>query len=588
MGESFFINNITQFIHKATLSARKKDGILKEMVTFDETKTNKKIEELHKKEEEELASILSKKYGLQYIDLSRVAINTDALGLISEKTAKEAEIAIFNKVGKKIYIAVRSPNNEKTKFAIKELEDRGYKTTLFMVSSASLDNAISRYADISFATETKAGMLDISGDEIRNILIELKNVNDARKLIEKTLKMKKSRRISRILEVILAGGLSSNASDVHIEPGELSVLLRYRLDGVLVDITKFDMETYDLLLSRIKLTSGLKLNIKNKAQDGRFSVRIDQNEIEIRTSVLPGAYGESIVLRILDPKTIALPMEELGIEKNLFGILEKEIKKPNGMILTTGPTGSGKTTTLYSFLRKIQTPEKKIITIEDPIEYHLAGIVQTQVDEKKYTFGNGLRSALRQDPDIIMVGEIRDEDVASTAINAALTGHLVFSTLHTNNAAGSFPRLIDMGINPKVISSAVNIVIAQRLVRKLCKTCKKEVRLDEEKRKMIERVLDSITDKKNIPKETSRVWEAVSCDECGGTGYKGRIGIFEAIIMDRDIEALVKKSASERQIREAAKKQGLLTITQDGILKVLNGVTSLDELNRVVGLESTL
>ena len=558
------------------------------MVTFDETKSNKKIEALHKKEEEELASVLSSKYGLQYVDLSRVSINAEALGLINENVAKEAELAVFNKVGKKISIAVRSPNNEKAKLVIKELESRGYKTSIFMASSVSLKRAIDRYSDISFATETKAGVLDISGDEIRNILSGLKNVDDAKKLIEKTLRMKKSHKISRILEVILAGGLSSDASDAHIEPAEKSARLRYRLDGVLVNITEFDKETYALLLSRIKLISGLKLNVKNKAQDGRFSVRIDQKDIEIRASVLPDAYGESIVLRILNPETIALSMEELGIEKKLFDVLEKEIRKPNGMILTTGPTGSGKTTTLYGFLRKVQTAEKKIITIEDPIEYHLAGIVQTQVDEKKYTFGNGLRSALRQDPDIIMVGEIRDEDVASTAINAALTGHLVFSTLHTNNAAGSFPRLIDLDVNPKVISSAVNIVIAQRLVRKLCEVCKTKTSFDGDEKKIIESILDSIVDKKNIPEDVSQIWEAGECDECNRTGYKGRIGIFEAIIMDTDIEVLVKKSASEREISESAKKQGLLTINQDGILKVLRGATSLSELQRVVGLESTL
>jgi len=555
------------------------------MVTFDETKSNKRIEELRKKEEEELTSVLSKKYGVQYIDLSRVSINADALGLISKEIAEESAMLIFNKIGKKISIAVRSPNNQKTVEQIKNLEERGYKTTIFMVSSNSIKHAIERYSDISFATETKAGVLDISGDEIRKILSELKNINDAKKIIEETMAMKKAYKISRILEVILAGGLSSDASDIHIEPEEEFVKIRYRLDGVLVDITKFDIETYGLLLSRIKLTSGLKLNIKNKAQDGRFSVRIDQNDIEIRTSVLPGAYGESIVLRILNPKTISLSMEELGIEKKLFDILKKEILKPNGMVLTTGPTGSGKTTTLYGFLRKINTPEKKIITIEDPIEYHLSGIVQTQVNEKNYTFGNGLRSALRQDPDIIMVGEIRDEDVASTAINAALTGHLVFSTLHTNNAAGSFPRLIDLGVNPKVINSAVNISIAQRLVRKLCDKCKKQIEPDGDRKKMIEKVLGTIVNKENIPKDASKIWESVGCAECGNTGYKGRIGVFEAILMDEEIEMLVKKSSSEREINEAAKKQGILTILQDGILKALRGITSIDELERIIDME---
>lgn len=575
-------------MHKATLSLHEKDDILKEMIKFDEKKSNKRIAELHKKEGEELASILSSKYGLQYIDLSRVPINADALKLISEETARGAEMAVFNKIGKKISIALRSPNNQKTMSIVKELEESGYVPTLFMASSNSIGRAIERYKDISFAVETKAGMLDISGEEIRGILSGLKSVDDVKKLVDDTLKTRKIHQVSKVLEVILAGGLSLQVSDVHIEPEEKIIRLRYRLDGVLADITEFDVEIYKLLLSRIKLISGLKLNLKNKAQDGRFSVRVDSDDIEIRTSMLPDAYGESIVLRILNPKTIALSMEDLGIEKKLFNTLEKEISKPNGMILTTGPTGSGKTTTLYAFLKKIQTSEKKIITIEDPIEYHLSGIVQTQVDEKNYTFGNGLRSALRQDPDIIMIGEIRDRDVAETAINAALTGHLVFSTLHTNNAAGAFPRLIDLGVNPKVISSAVNIVIAQRLVRKLCRACKKEVNLDENKKNTVNRILETIVDKENIPNNVSSVSEAGKCGECNDTGYKGRVAILEAIIMNEKIEMLVKKSASEREIRDAAMSQGILTLPQDGILKVLRGDTSFEELKRVVDLDSVL
>lgn len=558
------------------------------MVTFDETKVDKKIAELHKKEEEELANILSNKYGLQYIDLSSVPINTDALQLVTEATSKEAEMAIFNKVGKKISIAVRSPNNAKAKEAIKELEERGFVPKLFMVSSNSIERAIKRYSDISFAVKTKAGMLDISGEEIKSILNTLKSVEDVKKLVDETLQMKKAYRISRMLEIMLAGGISLEASDVHIEPEEDTVRIRYRLDGVLVNITNIDKETYVLLLSRIKLISGLKINLKNKAQDGRFSIRIDEDDIEIRTSMLPDAYGESVVMRILNPQTIALSMEDLGIESKLFDALQKEIGKPNGMILTTGPTGSGKTTTLYAFLKKTQTPEKKIITIEDPIEYHLEGIVQTQVDKKNYTFGNGLRSTLRQDPDIIMVGEIRDEDVAGTAINAALTGHLVFSTLHTNNAAGSFPRLIDLGVNPKVISSAVNIVLAQRLVRKLCESCKKQVETSDTQKNQINKVLEEIIDKENIPENVSTIWEAGKCDKCNNTGYKGRIGVFEAVIMDKEVEALIKASASEREIAEVAVSQGILNMQQDGILKVLKGVTSLDELARVVDLSEVL
>ncbi len=310
------------------------------------------------------------------------------------------------------------------------------------------------------------------------------------------------------------------------------------LDGVLVDVLTFDHETYHLTLSRLKLLSGLKLNVTDEAQDGRFSIKIKGDEIELRTSILPGNYAETLVMRILNPKAIGVPLEELGIEEKLRLRIEKEIEKPNGMILTTGPTGSGKTTTLYAFLRKINSPGSKIITIEDPVEYHLPGIVQTQVDKKTYTFALGLRSALRQDPDIIMVGEIRDDEVAETAINAALTGHLVFSTLHTNDAAGAFPRLIDLGISEKVLSSSINVVIAQRLLRKLCAACKKQRTATAAEQAIIDRALASITDRALVPAVTNVMYAASpeGCPECHGRGYKGRIGIYEAIFMDQKLK----------------------------------------------------
>jgi type II secretory ATPase GspE/PulE/Tfp pilus assembly ATPase PilB-like protein len=370
-----------------------------------------------------------------------------------------------------------------------------------------------------------------------------------------------------------------------MEPQEKEVRLRYRLDGVLTDIIDFDHETYRLLSSRVKLISGLKLNITSEAQDGRFSIKVDDESIEIRTSVLPGPYGEAIVLRVLNPKTLGVPLEALGIEPRLMEIIQKEISKPNGMILTTGPTGSGKTTTLYAFLSKIYDPQIKVITIEDPIEYHLKGIVQTQVDRKNYTFASGLRSALRQDPDVIMVGEIRDAEVAETAINASLTGHLVFSTLHTNDAAGTFPRLIDLKVNPKVISSALTLALAQRLVRKLCEQCRKEITLGEKDQKIVESVLASIQDKSQVPENHTRVYAPGGCGACNGTGYKGRIGIFEGIRVDKKIEDVVEKNPSEREIWAAAAGQGILTMQQDGVVKVLRGVTSFEELGRVIDLE---
>jgi type II secretory ATPase GspE/PulE/Tfp pilus assembly ATPase PilB-like protein len=388
------------------------------------------------------------------------------------------------------------------------------------------------------------------------------------------------------LEIILAGGLSTGASDIHFEPEELAVRLRYRLDGVLVDVLSFDHDTYRLTLSRLKLLSGLKLNIGDEAQDGRFSIKIKGDEIELRTSILPGNYAETLVLRILNPKAISVPLEELGLEEKLRIRIEKEITKPNGMILTTGPTGSGKTTTLYAFMRKINSADTKIITIEDPVEYHLPGIVQTQVDKKTYTFALGLRSALRQDPDIIMVGEIRDGEVAETAINAALTGHLVFSTLHTNDAAGAFPRLIDLGISEKVLSSSVNVVMAQRLLRKLCAACKKQRPATGDEQKIIDKTMAGITDRTLVPATQNMVWEAPAegCTECHGRGYKGRIGIYEAIFMDRAIEEILRSKPSEREVAEAAKPQAIPTLQEDGVLKMLRGITSLEELGRVVDL----
>jgi len=547
----------------------------------------KRIEFLRKREEEELAQMLSKKYGVEYVDLTLVAVNSDALRIIPEAEARATEAAAFGKVSKRLSVAVRAPESDKVKVLVKKLEEQGYEVVLFMCSQESLKRAYLRYADLSYATETKAGVFELSNEELEQLLDKVKGTEDITKLITEAIELKKAYRITRILEVILAGGLSTGASDIHFEPEEAQVRLRYRLDGVLVDVLNFDHETYRLTLSRLKLLSGLKLNIEGQAQDGRFSIKIRGDEIELRTSILPGNYQDTVVLRILNPKAIGVQLEELGLEEKLRARLEHEITKPNGMILTTGPTGSGKTTSLYAFLRKVNSPSSKIITIEDPIEYHLQGIVQTQVEKGKYTFAEGLRSALRQDPDIIMVGEIRDGEVAEVAINAALTGHLVFSTLHTNNAAGSFPRMIDLGVDEKVISSAVSVALAQRLVRKLCQVCKKERAATPEEKVVIDKHLATITDKALVPQKTDTVWDAApeGCEQCHHRGYKGRVGIFEAVFMDEAIETILRSKPSEREIAAAAKPQGIPTMQEDGILKILKGVTSLDELKRVVDLE---
>ncbi len=555
------------------------------MIEFDEDKQKRKLVDLHKKEEEELVQLLSAKYNIEYIDLSVISINTDALRFIDEKVARENKIAAFALVDKKIKIAVRNPDNASIAEIIQDIKNKGYEPTIYLASTASLERAWNTYKDLSFAYESKAGSLEIASDEIAAIMDKAKSIPDVVTIIENTLSMKKSYRVSRILETIIAGAIATDASDIHIEPEESYIRLRYRLDGVLVKLMDFDKDTYSLLLSRIKLLSGLKLNIKKDSQDGRFSVHIKGTDIEIRTSILPGAYNESIVLRILNPKSIGVPMEELGIPNKLLEIIQKEIIKPNGMLLTTGPTGSGKTTTLYAFLKKVHNPSVKIITIEDPIEYHLPGIVQTQTNDKGYTFLDGLRSALRQDPDIIMVGEIRDSETAAIAINSSLTGHLVFSTLHTNSAAGAFPRLIDLGINSKIMSSAINIVLAQRLVRKLCEHCKKPLAIEGNVKTEIDSVLATIFDKNEIPPMPANVFEANGCEKCNQTGYKGRIGIYEGIKMSPEVNNVIEMNPSEDEVDKASANQGILTMKQDGIIKILKGITSIDELERVITVE---
>ncbi|MEN9524598.1 MAG: type pilus assembly ATPase PilB, type pilus assembly protein PilB [Candidatus Parcubacteria bacterium] len=551
---------------------------------FDEDKQKRKLNELLHKEEEDLVQILSAKYGVEYVNLLGTPVNTDALRLIPEETALANKLAAYALIDKKVKVAARNPQDEKTQGIIADLKTKGYQPEIYISSTQSLEKAWKMYKGLSFAYESKAGSLEISSEEIAAIIEKTKSLPAIISILQNTISAKKSYRISRILETVVAGALAIDASDIHFEPEEAYVQLRYRLDGVLQEVMHFDIETYGLILSRIKLISGMKLNVKKDSQDGRFSIRLPIGDIEVRASILPGAYNESVVMRLLNPKSIDVPLESLGINPKLLAILLKEIDRPDGMILTTGPTGSGKTTTLYSFLKKIKDPKVKIVTIEDPIEYHLPGIVQTQVNEKGYTFAEGLRATVRQDPDIIMIGEIRDNETADIAVNSALTGHLVFSTLHTNDAAGTFPRLIDLGVNSKVLTSAIRVAMAQRLVRVLCTSCKKEIVVEGENQKEIETTIASIEDKSAIPADRSKIWTSVGCDKCNGTGFKGRVGIYEAILTNKKIEDAVEMNPSEREIWVAAQDQGILTMKQDGMLKVLKGMTSIEELERVISL----
>ncbi len=553
------------------------------MIQFDDSEREKKLAELHEQEEEQLAQILSRKYGVEYVDLTRVSIDTDALRLIPEDVAKKAYIAAFRKTGKKVFLAVRSPARPEVKEQIEQLKRLGYESRVFMVSTNSLKHAWSHYKDISHASASEAGMLNIAVEEIQNIQNNIKTLPDLIAHFEEIISGKGTHKVSRLLEAILGGGLALGVSDVHLEPEEEFIRIRFRIDGVLTNIIEINEATYKLLLSRIKLLSGMKLNIRNEAQDGRFSVNVGNREIEIRSSIIPGAYGETVVMRLLDPETIGLSLNDLGFDDFTLNIFKHEIAKPNGMILNTGPTGSGKTTTLYAFLKYIFKPEIKIITLENPVEYHLEGVVQTQIS-KNYSFAQGLRAILRQDPDIIMVGEIRDPEVAEVAVHAALTGHLVFSTLHTNNAAGTFPRLIDLGVRPETLSASLNITMAQRLARKLCNHCKRPVAILGDEKRLIDLILNFMPRREELGEIPNQIFEAVGCEKCNYTGYKGRVAIVEAIQMDPKVEAVVRKNPSEIEIWKAARHQRIRRMYEDGLVKVLAGITSFDELKRVVDI----
>ncbi|KKW25282.1 MAG: hypothetical protein UY68_C0004G0065 [Parcubacteria group bacterium GW2011_GWF2_52_12] len=560
------------------------------MVHFDEEKQDARIKELRAKEEEDFAEIIAAKVGLPYMDLSKIAINTDALGIIHETDARKASLACFRATGKLLDIAVASPESPEVKAIIDDFAGKGFSTTLYVASKASLERAWGHYADIAASSQTHAGIIAISDEDIVKYLDSFTTLAEIKQAItDEEASVRSGKGISRLVEIMLAGALALSSSDIHLEPRESSVRIRYRLDGVLADAAELSAKTSHPLLMRLKLVSAMKLNVTSAAQDGRFSIKIKGSPIEIRSSVIPGAYGESVVMRILNPETIALTLEKLGVEEELQKIFEAELAKPNGMILLTGPTGSGKTTTLYAFLRRVSNTGNKIITIEDPIEYHMEGINQTQIEEGKgYTFLEGLRSALRQDPDIIMVGEIRDKETAEVAVNAALTGHLVFSTLHTNNAAGTIPRLIDLGVNPKVLGSALTISIAQRLVRTLCSECRQEAIISGDEAELIKKVLAQIHERRPelaLP-PANRYYKPGSCASCGETGYRGRVGIFEALMVDAAITEATVKNPSEREITVAALPQHILSMREDGIIKVLRGETSIEELGRVIDLHA--
>ena len=521
------------------------------------------------------------KFNCSYLNLATVPIQTKALRLVNSQEAKEAQLAAIQLKKNQLSLAVFDPTVPKAKKIINKLKVDGYELEIFIVSLEGLNYAWNFYQFVTPEAKEITGKVEIASSRVKELT---KKLSDLKKF-KNSLQDFKEPRTSQILEVILAGALVSRASDIHFEPSRTKTKLRLRIDGLLYDLYDLSLNVYLVLISRLKLLSKLKLNIHEQPQDGRFTIGLEEKDIEIRTSVIPSEFGETIVLRILDPALIKVDFEKLGLRKDDLEIVAKELKRPNGMILNTGPTGSGKTTTLYSFLRKIYQPEIKIITIEDPIEYHLEGVEQTQVNPKAgYDFSNGLRSILRQDPDVILVGEIRDLETAQIAMHAALTGHLVFSTLHTNEATGAIPRLIDLGVQPSVISPAINLIMAQRLVRKLCPVCKKEKMVDTQLIKKIKNFIGQLPSRVERPGlDNFKIFEAKGCQWCNGLGYRERIGIFEIFLITPEVMTAITEKTTELELQKLTRQQEMVTMQQDGVIKILLGLTTFEEVERATG-----
>ncbi len=539
----------------------------------------RKQEEIKLKEIEEQTKQQAQQLSLDYINLVGFSISPEALALIQEKRAKKLSLVCFYYDGQHIRFACLNPNQE-VKDEVKRLKEQYFADIrLYLISENSLNFALEAYKSLPKIKKYESGV-EINEESLEKFKDAISNYKNLDEKINQV-------NISDVITLILATALKLGGSDIHIEAEESGVVIRLRIDGVLQRAAVIDKKKWSRIISRLKILARVKININDKPQDGRYTIYLKDKEIDVRCSFLPTAYGESVVMRILDSSTASLDFEKLGIRPEILPILKRELAKPNGLILTTGPTGSGKTTTLYAILNKLNLPGTKIITLEDPIEYQLEGINQSQIDVKRgYTFAEGLRSILRQDPNVVMVGEIRDLETAEIAVQASLTGHVVLSTLHTNDASGVIPRLIDIGVKPYFLVPSINAVIGQRLVRRLCPKCRREKILSEEEKEQIDKILAVISPKANInvPAKLPKIYQAGSgCEACNFIGYKGRSGIYEIFTMNDKIKQLVIDKAPSFKILQQAIEDGMITMLQDGILKVLDGITSLEEIYRVIG-----
>ncbi|MBI4812597.1 type II/IV secretion system protein [Candidatus Falkowbacteria bacterium] len=541
-----------------------------------QAKLSKREGEIKIKEIERLTGQQAAAAGAPYVNLVGFPISPEALSLLKEEEAVEFSTVCFYYDGKNLRLAATNPADVKVITKLKELKDKHYcQGVLYLISENSLNYALKLYKSIPKVREFIRGV-KITEEDLDKYSEQFSSFHDLQNQVN-------GAKVTEIVTVIMAASFKAGSSDIHVEAEEKDIKVRFRIDGVLHDVAALDKELWKKIISRLKVLTGVKINISDKPQDGRMSIFTKKERIDIRASFLPTNFGESVVMRLLRSSSVGLSFEDLGLRGGAYERLKREVERPNGMIITTGPTGSGKTTTLYAVLKKLNNPETKIITIEDPIEYQLEGINQSQTSER-YTFAQGLRSIVRQDPDILMVGEIRDLETAEIAIQAALTGHLVVSTIHTNDAAGTVPRLLSMGAKPFLIAPAVNAMIGQRLVRKICSKCKMEDNLSEENMKRARKILEKLPaeEKKNVNFDNLKFFKGTGCDYCQGIGFKGRIGIYEIMIMNPEIEKLILTgNVSEYDMRDNAAKNGMVTMVQDGVLKALDGITSIDEVFRV-------
>jgi type IV pilus assembly protein PilB len=545
-----------------------------------EAKFTKKQGEIKIKEIERQTNERATVTGLPYVNLFGFPVSPEAIALIPEADANRSGMICFFYDGAKARIGAVDPDLPEIKETAERIaKDYHVETEIYIISTHSLEYALKIYKTLPKVFQKTRGVA-ITEEELEKFKADIK---DYRSLGQKINEVN----TTDVITLILATALKMDSSDVHIEAEETGIAIRIRVDGVLYEAAVIEKEKWKQMISRLKLLAKVKINIADKPQDGRFTIFLTKEKIEVRVSFLPTNFGESVVIRLLRPGSISLSFEQLGLRTRAWEILEKEIGKPNGLILTTGPTASGKTTTLYAILKRINKPGTKIITLEDPIEYQLEGINQSQIDPSHgYTFDSGLRSILRQDPDVIMIGEIRDLETAETAIQAALTGHLVMSTLHTNDAAGVLPRLIDIGVKPYFMTPSINCVVGQRLVRRLCPACRVEHILTEEEKEKVEKIMAVVSPKagEDVPINLPKIFQAgKGCPACNGIGYKGRVGIYELFTMSEAIKELAAANAPAFKILEQAIEDGMLTMLQDGIFKVFDGVTSLEEVYRVIG-----